>query len=906
MSSFVTKHIAFHTPESELDDALTSKYGSLDQSEVLAILESYANENKVGKNFIGLGYYDTLTPCAIERMILEEPDWYTAYTPYQPEISQGRLEALFNFQTLVTELTGLPVAGSSLLDEGTAAAEAMNICVSATGKKKFLVTEDVFPQTLAVLKTRAYGLKLDLSIGSLEDLDDSYSGILLQYPNRYGEIPDLTKISAIKQNFPEVRVCLATDLLALLKLKSPGALGADIALGSSQRFGVPLFYGGPHAAFFACQEELKRSLPGRIVGMTKDTRGNNAYRLALQTREQHIRRDRATSNICTAQVLLAVVAAFYAVYHGRRGLLGIADAVHGLALRLQEKLSSHLTVKSPFFDTLAFEIPDNEDLITEAEDQGYFLGSVDGRVLVAFGEGHTHGDVEALGNMIIGHLRRVGASEDKPGRMSIPKSYLRNDSYLNQKVFDAKDETTFVRYLKSLQKKDYSLSSGGMIPLGSCTMKLNATCEMLPLGFKGFNSIHPFRQQVPGYQKMIAELRQMLLDIVGLDEITFQPNSGAQGEYAGLIAVRRYFESKGENNRNIALIPTSAHGTNPASAVLAGFKVVNVACNELGEISLPDLEAKISENRDNLGVIMVTYPSTHGVFEDTMPSLVEMVHAAGGQVYMDGANFNALAGVVNVKDLGVDVMHLNLHKTFCIPHGGGGPGVGPTVCAAHLAPFLPTGGNHFEDSDGLNAVSSAPFGSAAILVIPYVYIKLMGYEHIASATKSAIAAANYLVKELESDFKILYRDKDGKVAHEFIIDLREFKAYGVEPAHVARRLMDYGFHAPTMSWPVPGTLMVEPTESESKEELDRFARAMRGIRAEISRVERGEWFNDNNPLVNAPHTLSDIADWQHPYPIAVGAFPAGMDGVGKYWPSANAVDHVAGDRNLVCSACVGG
>ena len=884
---------------------------ALSETEALAHMRELASQNQVFTSLIGQGYSGTILPPVIQRNILENPAWYTAYTPYQPEISQGRLEALFNFQTMICDLTDLDVANASLLDEATAAAEAMALAERAarTKTKSFFVDSEVHPQTLAVLRTRAEPLGWNLIVGDpLADLAHAeVFGGLLQYPATSGAVRDLRPAIATLHGKGALAI-VAADLLALALLASPGELGADIAIGSAQRFGVPMGYGGPHAAYMAVREPLKRSLPGRIVGLSIDTRGQPAYRLALQTREQHIRREKATSNICTAQVLLAVIASMYAVYHGPEGLTHIARGVHRrtsvLAAGLR-KLGFALQ-SDAFFDTLTVDVGDTRDeIIARALTEKINL-RIGARTLgIALDETTTSAVVEAVWRAFGGTLHY--AEIEANARETLPGELKRNSAFLTHPVFHAhRSETELLRYMRKLSDRDLALDRA-MIPLGSCTMKLNATAEMIPLTWPEFGSLHPFapREQAEGYHALFARLEKWLCDMTGYDAISLQPNSGAQGEYAGLLAIRDYHAARGEPHRKVCLIPSSAHGTNPASASMVGMEVVVVACDTRGDVDVDDLRAKADKHAKDLAAIMITYPSTHGVFEEHIREICEIVHGQGGQVYLDGANMNAQVGLSRPGDYGADVSHLNLHKTFCIPHGGGGPGMGPIGVKAHLAPFLP--GHPVTDGAtprAVGPVSAAPFGSASILTISYIYILMMGGEGLTRATEIAILNANYIATKLDAHFPVLYRNAKGRVAHECIVDPRPLKiSSGVTVDDIAKRLIDYGFHAPTMSFPVPGTLMIEPTESESKAELDRFCDAMIAIRREIAEIEGGRFKVEASPLRHAPHTVHDIADdaWARPYSRAEGCFPAGVSRTDKYWCPVGRVDNVYGDRNLVCS-----
>ncbi|MFJ5255597.1 aminomethyl-transferring glycine dehydrogenase [Pseudomonas sp. NPDC088414] len=889
---------------------------ALDEQAALAKLRGYAEQNQVWTSLIGMGYHGTLTPTVILRNVLENPGWYTAYTPYQPEIAQGRLEALLNFQQLTIDLTGLELANASLLDEATAAAEAMALAkrVAKSKSNLFFVDENCHPQTISVVQTRAEGFGFEVIIDAVDNLNQhQVFGALLQYPDTHGEIRDLRPV--IDQlHAQQALACVAADLLSLLLLTPPGELGADVVFGSSQRFGVPMGYGGPHAAFFASREEYKRAIPGRIIGVSKDARGNVALRMALQTREQHIRREKANSNICTAQVLLANIASCYAVYHGPQGLKRIAQRVHRLTCILAAGLERHglQRVNGQFFDTLTLEVGGAQSAIIDSAKAAQInlriLGR--GRVGLSLDETCDESTVAKLFDVLLGadHGLNVEQLDAETLVSGIPDTLQRKTPYLRHPVFNAHhSETEMLRYLKQLENKDLALNQS-MIPLGSCTMKLNATSEMIPITWPQFANLHPFapREQAVGYTLMIEELERWLCAITGFDAICMQPNSGAQGEYAGLLAIRKYHESRQQGGRDICLIPSSAHGTNPASAQMAGMRVVIVECDEAGNVDLDDLKTKAAEAGDKLSCLMATYPSTHGVYEEGISEICEVIHQHGGQVYMDGANLNAQVGLARPADIGADVSHMNLHKTFCIPHGGGGPGMGPIGIRAHLAPFVanhpvvPIAGPLPQNG----AVSAAPWGSASILPISWMYIAMMGPQ-LADASEVAILAANYLAQHLSGAFPVLYTGRNGRVAHECILDLRPLKAQtGISEEDVAKRLMDYGFHAPTMSFPVPGTLMVEPTESESKAELDRFIGAMLSIRAEIIEVQNGNWPAGDNPLKRAPHTLADVTGvWERPYSIEQGITPDAHTKAHKYWPAVNRVDNVYGDRNLFC-ACV--
>ncbi|MCO7571648.1 aminomethyl-transferring glycine dehydrogenase [Pseudomonas chlororaphis] len=889
---------------------------ALDEQAALAKLKGYAAQNQVWTSLIGMGYHGTLTPTVILRNVLENPGWYTAYTPYQPEIAQGRLEALLNFQQMTVDLTGLDLANASLLDEATAAAEAMALAKRVTKSKSnlFFVDEHCHPQTISVVRTRAEGFGFELIVDAVDNLPaHEVFGALLQYPDTHGEIRDLRPLID-HLHAQQALACVAADLLSLLVLTPPGELGADVVLGSSQRFGVPMGYGGPHAAFFACRDEYKRAMPGRIIGVSKDARGQVALRMALQTREQHIRREKANSNICTAQVLLANIAGFYAVYHGPAGLKRIAQRVHRLTCILAAGLERKgiTRVNRHFFDTLTLEVGGSQTaIIDSARAQQINLRILGrGRLGLSLDETCDETTVARLLDVFLGadHGLDVGELDAEALESGLPDALLRRSPCLTHPVFSAHhSETEMLRYLKQLENKDLALNQS-MIPLGSCTMKLNASSEMIPITWPEFANLHPFvpREQAVGYTLMIEELERWLCAITGFDAVCMQPNSGAQGEYAGLLAIRRYHESRQQGGRHICLIPASAHGTNPASAQMAGMQVVIVECDESGNVDLEDLKAKAAEAGDRLSCLMATYPSTHGVYEEGISQVCEVIHSHGGQVYMDGANLNAQVGLARPADIGADVSHMNLHKTFCIPHGGGGPGMGPIGVRAHLAPFVanhpvvPLDGPLAENG----AVSAAPWGSASILPISWMYIALMGPQ-LADASEVAILAANYLAAQLNGAFPVLFSGRNGRVAHECILDLRPLKALtGISEEDVAKRLMDYGFHAPTMSFPVPGTLMVEPTESESKAELDRFVEAMLSIRAEIAQVQEGNWPAEDNPLKGAPHTLADIAGtWERPYSIEQAVLPSAHARAHKYWPTVNRVDNVYGDRNLFC-ACV--
>ncbi len=881
---------------------------ALSERQALARLAEYAGENQVWRSYLGLGYHGTITPGVILRNILENPGWYTAYTPYQAEISQGRLEALLNYQTMVCDLTGMEIANASLLDEGTAAAEAMTMSqrLSKGNRGAFFVDRDVHPQTLAVVRTRAEPLGIEIIVGDAETVDlavlgGRLFGLLVQTPDTWGRLRRLDEVCAAA-HAQGVLVTVATDLLALALTRSPGSMGADIVIGNSQRFGVPMGYGGPHAAFMATRDEYKRQIPGRIIGLTIDADGQPALRMALQTREQHIRRQKATSNICTAQVLLAVCAGAYAVYHGPDGIGAIAEAVHRRAAALARVARARgFTVAAPFFDTVSFDAGDEAAAILERARARRINLRVEGsRIGVALDETVDDGDMRDLFAVLGAEGEPPTLAEPEP-----PAGLVRDGAILQHPVFSRyQSETEMLRYLKKLENKDLSLAHA-MIPLGSCTMKLNATAEMASITWPGFGALHPFApvEQARGYARLFADLEAWLAEITGFSAVSLQPNAGSQGEYAGLLVIRAWHLDRGQGHRDVCLIPTSAHGTNPASAVMAGMEVIAVACDADGNIDIADLRAKAAQHAERLSALMVTYPSTHGVFEEGIREICEIVHAHGGQVYMDGANMNAMVGLARPGELGADVLHLNLHKTFCIPHGGGGPGMGPIGVAAHLAPFLPghplvpgVGG-----SKAIGPVSAAPWGSASILPISWAYIAMMGGEGLTLASKFAILNANYLACRLKGAFDVLYTGRQGRVAHECILDMRHVHEATV--VDVAKRLMDYGFHAPTMSWPVAGTLMVEPTESESRYELDRFVEAMLAIKAEIDDIAAGRADKQDNPLKNAPHTLQSVTadEWAHAYPRSQAAWPVPGLRAAKQWPTVRRVDDAYGDRNLVCA-----
>ena len=886
---------------------------SCTEQQALAELKAIAGKNRVMKSFIGQGYYNCFTPNVILRNVLENPAWYTAYTPYQPEISQGRLEALLNFQTMITDLTGMDLASASLLDEGTAAAEAMTLCMRMAKSKgrTFFVDQQCLPQTLAVIQTRSEPLDIDVVVGDPATLGEhDCFGVLLQYPGADGAVRDFSDVIG-QAHDNKALVVMAADILSLLLLKSPAELGADVAIGSTQRFGVPLGFGGPHAAYMATRDNFKRSLPGRLVGVSVDSRGKPAFRLALQTREQHIRREKATSNICTAQVLLAVMASMFAVYHGPQGLKRIAERVHCLTAILAKGFES-LDVKvlnDSFFDTLTLETGTNTAAVHgAAASRGVNLRVINDTCLgISLDETTTAEDVETLWQLLDANSFLTVAEVEPSAASGLPEALLRTNEVLTHPVFNQyHSETEMLRYLRSLADKDLALDRA-MIPLGSCTMKLNATAEMLPVTWPEFGAIHPFapEDQTQGYRQMIGEVEAMLCAATGYDAVSLQPNAGSQGEYAGLLAIRAYHEGRGDHERNICLIPSSAHGTNPASAQMCGMKVVVVACDDNGNVDLDDLRTKAEQYSDQLAAIMVTYPSTHGVFEEGITEICEIIHGHGGQVYIDGANLNAMVGLCQPGQFGGDVSHLNLHKTFCIPHGGGGPGVGPVAVKQHLAAYLPGHVSNGKASP-VGAVSAAPWGSASILPITWMYIRMMGAEGLKQATEGAILNANYVAHRLKDAYPILYTGANDRVAHECIVDLAAIKeASGITVDDVAKRLIDYGFHAPTMSFPVPGTLMIEPTESESREELDRFCDAMLQIREEIAAVERGEYPLEDNPLCHAPHAAETVTadDWQRSYPRELAAYPLASLRETKYWSPVGRIDNVYGDRNLVC-ACL--
>ncbi len=898
------------------DELFLSK--SMTEYEYGIHIDELAEKNRLFKTYIGLGYHSTITPAPIKRNVMENPGWYTAYTPYQAEIAQGRLEALLNFQTMVMDFTGMELANASLLDEGTAAAEAMSMFLALRSRKaqkegisKFFVSEACYPQTIELIKTRATPIGVEVIVGNhlTTDISDGFFGALLQYPQVNGEVIDYTDFIAAAHGH-DVKVCVATDLMALAMIKSPGSMDADCVVGNSQRFGVPMGYGGPHAAFFATREDYKRHIPGRIIGISKDKDGRPAYRMALQTREQHIRRDKATSNICTAQALLAVMSSFYAVYHGAEGIRSIANRIHSLTSLIHGSLTAlgAEVVNDTFFDTVAVKMVPKRlaRLKAMAEGEHINLRFTDDLFSVSLHETATREDVELIIHLVVRVLEEE-REQLVTTETGIPMELQRATDYLTHEVFNLyHSETELMRYIKKLENRDMSLTHS-MISLGSCTMKLNAASELMPISHPRFATLHPFvpMEQASGYIEVIQKLGKDLADITGFDSVSFQPNSGAQGEYTGLMVIRAYHQANGDSHRNICLIPSSAHGTNPASAVMAGMKVVVVKCDEAGNIDVEDLRAKAKENADNLSALMVTYPSTHGVYEASIREITKIVHENGGQVYMDGANMNAQVGLTSPGLIGADVCHLNLHKTFAIPHGGGGPGMGPIGVAEHLTPFLPshplvpTGG-----SQGISPISAAPYGSALILLISYGYIRMLGRSGVTESTKLAILNANYLKEKLGGDYDVLYKGKNGRIAHEMILDCREFKkTAGIEVADIAKRLIDYGFHAPTVSFPVAGTVMVEPTESESKQELDRFVEAMQSIREEIREIERGVSDQENNLLKNAPHTAALVTadEWFFPYSRQQAAYPLPYVSEAKFWPHVSRVDNAYGDRNLVCS-----
>ena len=886
----------------------------LSEQEFLEHIHSLGSKNKVFKSYIGMGYNPSNLPAVIQRNVLENPGWYTAYTPYQAEIAQGRLEALLNFQTMVTDLTGMELANASLLDESTSAAEAMALLFAVrertdvkAGVVKFFVSEDIFPQTLDVLKTRAIPIGIELVVGNPDEFNfgSDYFGALVQYPGASGKLIDLKSFIS-KANSNSIKVAVAADILSLVVLEAPGHLGADVVVGTTQRFGIPMGYGGPHAAYFATKEAYKRHIPGRIIGVTKDMNGERALRMALQTREQHIKRDRATSNICTAQVLLAVMAGMYAVYHGPKGLKHIANKVHKNAVLLANSLTnSNLKLRhSSFFDTIQIEVEDVKKIqeIALKHEMNFFYPNAK-TISISVNETTTKKDIEAILLVFSEALNTTLTIEEVSTENRLPNNHVRTSEFLTNSVFNSyHSETELMRYIKRLERKDLALNFS-MIPLGSCTMKLNAAVEMLPLSWSNWGNIHPFApaNQVEGYTEVLSALEKQLNEITGFSGTSLQPNSGAQGEFAGLMTIRAYHESRGDHHRNICIIPSSAHGTNPASAVMAGMKVVVTKSSENGNIDVEDLREKATVHKENLAALMVTYPSTHGVYESEIKEITQIIHDNGGQVYMDGANMNAQVGLTNPGKIGADVCHLNLHKTFAIPHGGGGPGVGPICVAEQLTPFLP--GNPIIKTGGtqsITSISGAPFGSALACLISYGYIKMLGAEGLTQATKVAILNANYIKERLEGHYQTLYTGEQGRAAHEMIIDCRAFKTNGIEVTDIAKRLMDYGFHAPTVSFPVAGTMMIEPTESESKAEMDRFCDAMISIRQEIEEASKSD---TNNPLKNAPHTQEMVCNdqWDYPYSRATAAFPLSYIKEDKFWPSVRRVDDAYGDRNLICT-----
>ncbi len=891
----------------------------ISEFEYLSELKKTASLNKVFRSYIGQGYYNTITPSVILRNVFENPGWYTQYTPYQAEIAQGRLESLLNYQTMVSDLTGLPIANASLLDEGTAAAEGMAMLFNHKNKNhdhitapKFFVDENIFDQTKDILITRARPINIELVFGNYNsiELSEDFFGVIVQYPNKKGNIDDYRSFIE-KAHAVNAQVIMATDLLALCLLTPPGELGADIAIGSSQRFGVPMGFGGPHAAFFATKDEFKRNIPGRIIGVSVDVKGNRCLRMALQTREQHIRREKATSNICTAQALLANIASLYAVYHGAEGIKNIAKRVSLLSATLSQSLNNFgfKNNNTNYFDTLCLQVHNLNSLRTLAEAEGINFGYINNQVLISIDETTTIDDILHIATVFAKHANKnfdASQLQIQQNLNNIPTFSTRTSDYLTHPVFNThRSETQMMRYIKSLENKDLSLNTS-MISLGSCTMKLNAATELIPVSWPEFNNIHPFApsDQWKGYQKIITELENWLSEVTGFTATSLQPNSGAQGEYAGLLTIRAYHEHRKESHRNVILIPISAHGTNPASAVMAGFKVVVTKCDEAGNIDVIDLKEQADKHKDDLAGLMITYPSTHGVFEESVIEICDYIHKNGGLVYMDGANMNAQVGLTSPGNIGADVCHLNLHKTFAIPHGGGGPGMGPICVNDKLAPFLPGHVTLQNKNTSIPAVSAAPYGSASILLISYAYIKMLGAKGMKKSTEIAILNANYMKARLENDYKILYTGKNGSCAHEFIVDLRPFKlSAGIEAEDVAKRLMDYNFHAPTLSFPVAGTIMIEPTESEDKNELDRFCDALLSIRAEIKAIEVGSFDKTDNPLKNAPHTQFEITadEWSHKYSRQEAAFPLEYVKGNKFWPSVNRVNNTHGDRNLICT-----
>ena len=887
-------------PKSILEDDYLNLGSGLSEMAALKRLDKVAKKNKVFRSYIGQGYYGTVTPKVIKRNVFENPSWYTSYTPYQAEISQGRLEALINFQTTICELTSMEIANASLLDEATAAAEAMMLAkrVSKNRSDSFFVDKNCFDQTIAVLETRAKPFGIVLEIGDPQDFEEkNFFGMLVQYPNKFGDIKDFSELSDYCKKNKSLLVC-ATDLLALTLLKPPGEIGADIVIGSSQRFGVPMGFGGPHAAFMATHESFQRSMPGRIIGASKDVSGNLAYRLALQTREQHIRREKATSNICTAQALLAIMAGFYGIWHGPNGLKNIASRVNSYASYFASlAIKSGYTLRHEnFFDTIVLETGiETDSFISSALDEGINVRKLENAISLSFDELSDDRTMEKLKKVF-----KIKESNITEGSFTINSSLKRELPLLEHSIFSSvSSETEMLRYIRHLSDRDLALDRT-MIPLGSCTMKLNATTEMIPITWPEFANIHPFapEDQTLGYRKIISELEGWLCMLTGYDGISLQPNAGSQGEFAGLMAVRQFHKANGEENRDICLIPSSAHGTNPASAIMAGMQVVVVSCDKNGNIDIDDLKNKAQENKENLAAMMITYPSTHGVFEKEIKQACEIIHKNGGQVYVDGANLNALIGLVSLTEIGADVSHLNLHKTFCIPHGGGGPGIGPVAVKKHLIPFLPN-----NTLTGNNAISATTFGSAGILPISWSYIAMMGESGLREATKTAVLSANYIAKKLKPYYPILFSDEKGLVAHECILDINQITSEtNISNEDISKRLIDYGFHAPTMSWPVPNTLMVEPTESEPISELDRFCDAMISISKEIEEVKNGNWSKEDNPLVNAPHTVETLTQekWVHPYSRQI-ALANLSEKTNKYFSPVSRIDNVYGDRNLVCS-----
>ena len=889
----------------------------LTEVEALEELRSISKKNKIYKSWIGMGYGNAVTPSVIQRNILENPGWYTQYTPYQPEISQGRLESLLNFQTMVADLTGLPVANASLLDEATAAAEAMSMSHSLNncdGSKAYFISSKCHPQVIEVVKGRAEAMGLDVIIGEhqLFQFDSAVFGVLLCYPDTEGSVQDYRDFIK-KAHEQDALVCMCCDIFALALLVPPGELDADIAVGNTQKFGVPLSYGGPHAAFFATRDEFKRKVPGRIVGVSRDASGKPAYRLALQTREQHIRREKATSNICTAQALLANMASMYAVYHGKDGISSIANRIHALTdlLSLGLVQMGYKLKHKQFFDTILVSL---SDVDSKAIFEAALANRINLRLIekngiaITFDESTDLESVKELWDVFRRSKGKTPVPEElaKSTESRLPEFAVRSSSYLEHPVFKSyRSETELMRYIKKLEHRDLSLTTA-MIPLGSCTMKLNAACELAPISWPEFSQLHPFspKEQTEGYQELCDNLVQMLAEVTGFDGVSLQPNSGAQGEYAGLLVIKAYLKDKGQGHRNVCLIPRSAHGTNPASAQLAGFKVIGVKCDEAGNIDLADLKQKASSYKEHLGAIMVTYPSTHGVFEESIKEVCQIIHEHGGQVYLDGANLNAQIGLCAPGQFGADVCHLNLHKTFAIPHGGGGPGMGPIAVKSHLSKYLPSHPVHTTGGErGIAPVSAAPYGSAGILPISWMYMKMLGPGGLKEASQVAILNANYIAKKLEAAYPILYRAANGLVAHECIIDIRPFKASaGIEVVDIAKRLMDYNFHAPTMAFPVAGTLMIEPTESESISEIDRFCNAMLNIREEIRQIETGAWTKKDNPLKNAPHTVESLCnEWEKPYSRHVACFPSSQQKYHKFWPFVSRVDEAFGDRNFMCT-----